>query len=53
MRTSCPGWICHHDRIPYLHIKSVNHGIRAEVAAEGFPFAEAVERVHSPNPRLG
>jgi inosose dehydratase len=33
----------HHDRIPYLHIKSVDQGIRAEVAARGIPFAEAVK----------
>lgn len=43
----------HHDRIPYLHIKSVDRGIRAEVAREGIPFAEAVKMGVFSEPRHG
>jgi inosose dehydratase len=32
----------HHDRIPYLHLKSVDAGLRRRVEAEGIPFATAV-----------
>jgi inosose dehydratase len=32
----------HHARIPYLHLKSVDAGISARVAAEKIPFAKAV-----------
>jgi len=32
----------HHQRIPYLHLKSVDPVIRKRVAAEGIPFALAV-----------
>jgi inosose dehydratase len=32
----------HHARIPYLHLKSVDRGLRARVAAENIPFAKAV-----------
>jgi inosose dehydratase len=32
----------HHARIPYLHLKSVDGEIKARVAAENIPFAEAV-----------
>jgi inosose dehydratase len=32
----------HHARIPYLHLKSVDGTMRAEVAAENIPFATAV-----------
>lgn len=43
----------HHDRIPYLHIKSVNQGIRAEVAAAGIPFADAVKMGAFTEPKDG
>jgi len=33
----------HHTRIPYLHIKSVNGGLRSRVNTEHIPFAKAVE----------
>ncbi len=33
----------HHDRIPYLHIKSVNSELRKQVNAKHIPFAKAVE----------
>lgn len=32
----------HHARIPYLHLKSVDKSIRAQVEAEDIPFARAV-----------
>ena len=32
----------HHDRIPYLHIKSVDADIQARVQAEHIPFSQAV-----------
>jgi inosose dehydratase len=32
----------HHRRIPYLHFKNVNPKVRAKVAAEQLPFAQAV-----------
>ncbi len=32
----------HHARIPYLHLKSVDGGLRSKVADEGIPFAKAV-----------
>ncbi len=32
----------HHQRIPYLHLKSVDHAVRDRVAAQGLPFAHAV-----------
>ena len=34
---------CHHDRIPYLHLKSIDPEIQERVEAEGIPFAEAVK----------
>jgi inosose dehydratase len=34
----------HHARIPYLHLKSVDANIRAQVEANRTPFAEAVKR---------
>ncbi|MCE2394001.1 TIM barrel protein [Candidatus Poribacteria bacterium] len=33
----------HHDRIPYLHLKSIDPEIQERVEAEGIPFAEAVK----------
>ena len=33
----------HHERIPYLHFKSVNSDIQRRVESEGIPFAQAVE----------
>ena len=33
----------HHDRIPYLHLKSIDPEIQKRVEAEGIPFAEAVK----------
>ena len=33
----------HHDRIPYLHLKSIDPEIQTQVEAEGIPFAEAVK----------
>jgi inosose dehydratase len=33
----------HHPRIPYLHLKSVDPDVQHRVAAEGIPFAKAVE----------
>ena len=33
----------HHDRIPYLHLKSIDPNIQTQVEAEGIPFAEAVK----------
>ncbi len=32
----------HHDRIPYLHLKSVDPKVQREVEASGVPFAQAV-----------
>jgi inosose dehydratase len=32
----------HHERIPYLHLKSVDRDVQARVEAEGIPFAKAV-----------
>ena len=32
----------HHDRVPYLHLKSVDPEIRARVLATNPPFGEAV-----------
>jgi inosose dehydratase len=32
----------HHERIPYLHLKSVDREMQRRVAAEGVPFARAV-----------
>jgi inosose dehydratase len=32
----------HHDRIPYLHIKSVDADIQRRVQADGIPFSQAV-----------
>ncbi|MDP6777411.1 MAG: sugar phosphate isomerase/epimerase [Candidatus Latescibacteria bacterium] len=32
----------HHDRIPYLHLKSVDREVQSRVEAEGIPFATAV-----------
>ena len=32
----------HHNRIPYLHFKSVNPSVQREVEAEDIPFAQAV-----------
>lgn len=43
----------HHDRIPYLHIKSVDRGIIAEVAAQGVPFADAVKMGAFTEPKDG
>ena len=33
----------HYDRIPYLHLKSIDPDIQTQVEAEGIPFAEAVK----------
>ncbi|HCV28142.1 MAG TPA: sugar phosphate isomerase/epimerase [Dehalococcoidia bacterium] len=33
----------HHERIPYLHLKSVDASLRDRVNDEGLPFAEAME----------
>jgi inosose dehydratase len=33
---------CHHRRIPYLHLKSVNQQLQQKVEAEKIPFAKAV-----------
>ena len=33
----------HHDRIPYLHLKSIDPDVQKQVEAEGIPFAEAVK----------
>ncbi len=33
----------HHDRIPYLHLKSIDLEIQKQVQTEGIPFAEAVK----------
>ena len=33
----------HHDRIPYLHLKSIDPEIQKRVEAESIPFAEAVK----------
>ncbi len=33
---------CHHARTPYLHIKTVDAGLRERVQAEDLPFPEAV-----------
>jgi inosose dehydratase len=32
----------HHQRIPYLHLKSVDRDVQKRVAAKGVPFATAV-----------
>ena len=32
----------HHDRIPYLHLKSIDRDVQRHVEAEGIPFAKAV-----------
>ncbi len=32
----------HHDRIPYLHLKSVDPAVQRQVSAERIPFAQAV-----------
>jgi inosose dehydratase len=32
----------HHRRIPYLHLKNIDSELRAKVAAENIPFAQAV-----------
>ncbi len=32
----------HHDRIPYLHLKSVDAALQSKVETENIPFAEAV-----------
>jgi inosose dehydratase len=34
----------HHDRVAYLHVKSVDAGVRACVDAEDLPLVRAVER---------
>jgi inosose dehydratase len=34
----------HHQRIPYLHLKSVDPAVQKRVAAEGIPFAHAVSQ---------
>ena len=33
----------HHDRIPYLHLKSIDLDVQKRVETEGIPFAEAVK----------
>ena len=43
----------HHERIPYLHIKSVNRGVMAEVASKGLPFADAVKMGAFTEPKEG
>src|SRR5262249_1499764 len=34
----------HHDRIEYLHLKSIDPDVRSEVDAEDLPLVEAVKR---------
>jgi inosose dehydratase len=43
----------HHERIPYLHLKSINPDIQKRVAAENIPFAKAVEMGLFCEPALG
>jgi len=43
----------HHERIPYLHIKSVNREVMAAVKANRTPFAAAVKDGAFTEPKLG
>jgi inosose dehydratase len=43
----------HHDRIPYLHLKSVDPVIREDVLRENPPFGEAVARFMFVEPQEG
>ena len=43
----------HHQRIPYLHLKSVDREVQARVEAEGITFARAVELDMFVEPSLG
>lgn len=43
----------HHERIPYLHLKSVDAELRERVAREGLSFAEAVAEGVFVEPSLG
>jgi inosose dehydratase len=43
----------HHARIPYLHLKSVDPAIRADVLRENPPFGEAVARFMFVEPNAG
>lgn len=43
----------HHGRIPYLHIKSVDTAVMAEVASRRAPFAEAVKMGAFTEPKDG
>jgi inosose dehydratase len=43
----------HHDRIPYLHLKSVDAALRDRVAHDGVPFVDAVAKGVFVEPSLG
>ena len=43
----------HHERIPYLHIKSVDRAVQQQVEASGVTFAEAVKMDMFVEPALG
>jgi inosose dehydratase len=43
----------HHERVPYLHIKSVNREVMARVKADRLPFATAVQDGAFTEPRFG
>ncbi|MYH63998.1 MAG: TIM barrel protein [Caldilineaceae bacterium SB0675_bin_29] len=43
----------HHERIPYLHIKSVDRAVQQQVEASGVSFAEAVRMDMFVEPALG
>ncbi len=43
----------HHERIPYLHIKSVDRAVQRQVEASGVTFAEAVRMDMFVEPALG
>lgn len=43
----------HHERIPYLHIKSVDRAVQKQVEASGVSFAEAVRMDMFVEPALG
>ena len=43
----------HHERIPYLHLKSVDRAVQRQVEASGVTFAEAVKMDMFVEPALG
>ena len=43
----------HHERIPYLHLKSVDPDLQKKVKEEGIPFAEAVKMGMFVEPSVG